>query len=36
MLRMQSLLREYGAREMGYAKDAVAIEGVRCEGDGLC
>ena len=30
------MLREYGAREMGHAKDAVNVEGVRCEGDGSC
>ena len=33
-LRMQSILREYGARETGHAKDAVYVEGVWCEGDG--
>ena len=34
--RIYGTFREYGAIETGYAKDAVAIEGVRCEGDGLC
>ena len=33
-LRMQSMLKEYGARETGHAKDAVNVEGVWCEGDG--
>ena len=27
------MLGEYGARKTGHAKDAVNIEGVRCEGD---